>query len=324
MTQIYPRALQKGDKLAIVVPGSPVDREKIERAIRRYEELGFGIKTYGDLYRQHGYLAGEDTTRAEELMAAFADPEVSAVLPARGGTGITRLLERLDYDVIRENPKIFAGFSDNSALHLAIQKMTGLVTFHTPHLQDGLGHPDGMTERTVNAYRRALMAEQYHQSQQGYVVPLSDEAQSSLATLFPGVARGRLVGGNLSLIGALMGTPYDIETEGKILLLEDVDEAPYRIDRMLSQLRLAGKLCKIAGVLLGQFTDCNPPKDKPSLSLDQIFHHYFKGLNVPVIRNFPTGHTRDNVTLPLNAEVELDADRRCLMVLENPVTLSSQ
>ncbi|MCA9230596.1 MAG: LD-carboxypeptidase [Planctomycetales bacterium] len=323
MEPLFPRSLRRGDTIALVVPASPVKRERIELAIQRLEEMGFRIKQYGDLYRKLGYLAGDDVTRAEELMAAFADPEVSAVFPARGGTGITRILDMLDYEVIRQNPKIFAGFSDNTALHLALQSQTGLVTIHSPHPMDGMGAPQGLSDLSARTFWRALLEEEYDSwSGGGYVVPLSNQERELVATVFPGVARGRLVGGNLALIGALMGTPYEIETMGNILLLEDVEERPYRIDRFLSQLKLAGKLEGLAGILLGQFTDCQPVEGKSSLTLDEIFHGYFHDLNIPVVQNFPTGHSRDNATLPLNVQVELDADSRTLRILENPVLVA--
>ena len=138
MDPLYPRALRRGDTIALVVPASPVPREPIERVISRLEAMDFQVKTYGDLYREYGYLAGDDELRASELMQAFADPKVSAVFPARGGTGVTRLLDMLDYELIRQNPKVFVGYSDMTALHSALHNKTGLVTFHGPHPKDGL------------------------------------------------------------------------------------------------------------------------------------------------------------------------------------------
>ncbi len=320
MDPIHPRALRRGDTIALAVPASPIPSEPIERAIDRLETMGFRIKTYGDLYREHGYLAGDDATRAAELMAAFTDPEVTAVFPARGGTGVTRLLDLLDYEVVRQNPKIFAGFSDMTALHSALHNNTGLVTFHSPHPKDGIGVVDGMSDLTARAYWRALLAESYGE-EEGYDVPLTDEERGKLVTMVPGQARGRIVGGNLALLGAVMGTPYEVNTTGNLLLLEDINEQPYRVDRLLSQLKLAGKLDEVSGVVLGQFTDCDAPTGEASLTLDEIFDTYFRDLNVPVLGDFPTGHCRDNATLPLNVEAALDADNRTLRILKNPVTL---
>ncbi len=318
MQPLYPKALQKGDTIALVAPASPVKRRRIELATERLEAMGFHIKLYGDLYRKHGYLAGDDATRAEELMAAFADPEVAAIFPARGGTGVTRLLDLLDYNVIRRHPKIVAGFSDITALHLALQSQTGLVTFHSPHPMDGIGVPDGLSDLSSRTYWRALLADKYSGSY-GYEIPLTEKERESIVTMFPGKATGRIVGGNLALVVALMGTPYEIDTNDNILLLEDINEQPYRIDRCLSQLKLAGKLDTLAGVLLGHFTNCEAPPDDKSLTLDEVFQGYFSELDIPVLQNYPTGHCRDNATLPLNVDIEMDADARSVKVLDNPV-----
>ena len=320
METLYPRALRKGDTIALVSPASPVKREKIEKAIACLESLGYRTKCYGDIYRKYGYLAGDDATRAEEIMAAFTDPEAAAVFPTRGGYGVMRLLDLLDYKVLRQNPKIFAGYRDNTALHLALQTKTGLVTLHSPHPAGSFGAKKGISDLTTRTFWRALEADKYEQ-QNGYEVPLTDSEREKASAMFPGKARGRLVGGNLALVTALMGTPYEANTAGAILLLEDVHEQPYRIDRMLSQLQLAGKLDQLTGILLGQFTKCDPPEDEESFTLDEIFHGYFGKLGIPVLANYPTGHTRDNATLPLNVEVDFDADNGQLTVLENPVVV---
>ncbi len=322
MKPIFPRALESGDTIALIAPASVPDQARVERAVGRLEERGFQVKRFGDIYRRRGYLAGDDGTRAAELMAAFADPEVAAIFPARGGTGVTRLLDQLDYAVIRKHPKILAGFSDITALHLAVQSQTGLVTFHSPHPMDGLGMPDGFTDLSARTFWRTLLAESYAEAGSAPWEVLADDAErEGLSTLCPGAAEGRLVGGNLALVCSVLGTPYEIETAGNILLLEDVGERPYRIDRFLSQLRLAGKLDVLNGVVLGQFTDCTAEPDKPSLTMDEVFADYFSDLGIPVLENFPTGHTPDNATLPLGSLVELDADNRRLTILENPVRL---
>ena len=322
MKSIYPRALKPGDTIALVAPAGPVIRERIELAITRLEERDFRVKVYGDLYRSHGYLAGDDATRVSELMQAFADQEVAAIFPARGGTGVTRILDKLDYEVIRRNPKIFTGFSDITAIHAAIYSQTGLITFHSPNPQDGIGMPDGLSELSARTFWRAILAESYAKPQSScYEIPLTASEKENLITLNPGLAQGRLVGGNLALVSSVLGTPYEIDTSGNILFLEDIGEHPYRIDRFLSQLRLAGKLDVLSGLILGQFTDCDPAPGKPSLSLDDIFDDYFSELDIPQLKNFPSGHTSDNATLPLGVEVELDAGEKTLTLLESPVRL---
>lgn len=320
MKPLIPKALKAGDTLGLVAPAGPLDRPRIERAISALEAQGYSIKTYRDIFQTYGYLAGTDRVRVAELNEAFADPQVSAVIPARGGTGVTRILDEVDYDVIRRNPKIFTGFSDITALHLAIYSQTGLVTFHSPNPMDGLGHEEGFTELTARAYWRTLRAEDYLRAGSApWTVPLTDVEREPIVTFRPGFATGRLSGGNLALICSLMGTPYEIDTEGVILLLEDIGEQPYRIDRFLSQLRLAGKLDQLAGVVLGQFTDCVPAEGTSSLFVDDILQEYFSGLGVPILKNFPTGHTRDNATLPLGVAVELNADEKILTILDDPV-----
>jgi len=328
VSTIKPAALQPGDTIAFVAPAGRLDRERMELARQRLEEMGFRVRVPDDLYRARGYLAGTDEARAAELMAAFADPKVKAIFPGTGNFGTTRMLDRLDYDVIRRNPKIFIGFSDITGLHLAIQKKTGLVTFHSPNPMWGLGSDGNLKPFSAEYFWRALLAERYFAAggqrlPTGYAFTLQVD-MPPMRALAPGVARGRLTGGNLSLICALLGTPYEIETAGCVLFIEDVGERPYRIDRYLSQLRLAGKLDHVSAVLLGQFTDCAPKNDEQSLSLDEVLDDYFAHLGVPVLANFPAGHAANNATLPLGVLVEVDADRPQVRVLEDPVRLSSK
>ena len=318
LTPIAPPALQAGDTIAFVAPAGPLDRERMERATQRLTEMGFDVRVPDDLYRRRGYLAGDDATRARELMAAFADPDVDAVFPGTGGYGAMRILDQLDYDVIRRNPKVLVGFSDITALHLAIQRQTGLVTFHSPVPMWGLGSPDNLTPFSAKYFWRALLRDE--QVDPPYTFDPPDD-HPPLRALSPGTARGRLAGGNLSIIVALLGTPYEIHTDGRILFMEDVGERPYRIDRFLCQLRLAGKFDHVAGVLLGQFSDCEPKEDEESLSLDDVFADYFTNIGVPVLANFPTGHAPYNATLPINGLVEVDADARRVSVLENAVAM---
>lgn len=320
---IYPPALRAGDTIAFVAPAGRLDRARMERARNRLEELGFKVRVPENLYRSRGYLAGDDDVRAAELMAAFEDPEVHAVFPGTGGYGSTRILDLLDYDVVRRNPKVLVGFSDITALHLAIQNQTGLITFHSPNPMWGLGSAGNLHPFSAKYFWRALLLEEDLEpggdaQPAGYSIDLPGDA-SPINVLVPGVGRGRLTGGNLSLIVALIGTPYEIETDGRILLLEDVGERPYRVDRCLCQLRLAGKLDHLAGVILGQFADCKPKESEASLSLEQVFRDYFAHLDVPVITNFPAGHSACNATLPIGALLEVDADARRVTVLENPV-----
>ncbi len=319
MDLIKPKGLRRGDTIGVVVPAGVLDREKTQRALDRVRQRGFQIKTYGDIYRSQGYLAGDDATRANELMAAFADPETTAVWCARGGYGVARVLERIDFELIRRHPKVFVGFSDISILHAAIQQRAGLITFHSPNLQDGFGKSEDMSPANEVALWRATLAEQ-QTVDGGYSIDTTAVAAGDLRTIVNGSASGRLTGGNLAVICGLMGTPFEVETEGRILFLEDVSERVYRIDRYLAQLSLAGKLQSTAGVLLGTFSyEVDEPADSPA-AVTALLYEYCGGLKIPVLAGFPAGHAQYNLTLPMGALAEIDADGRRVRLLENPVT----
>ncbi len=316
---VRPTGLQPGDTIMFVAPARGVDRTAVERARERLEALGFRVVLPDNLDRRRGYLAGSDQERADELMEAFRREDVDAVFPFTGGYGTTRLLDRLDFGQIAAHPKILIGFSDITGLHLAIASKTNLVTFHTPNPDTGLGRPEGMDPFAERFFWRCLRADQ-NQDPSGFVYEVPD-AQQPLLGLRPGIARGRLIGGNLSLVCALMGTPYEIQTQGRVLFLEDVHEAPYRIDRYLSQLRLAGKLESPAAVILGQFTEADPSPNEDSLTVREVLNDYFGTAPYPVVANFPAGHVAANATLPIGVEMEVDVQGEMpqVRVLENPV-----
>lgn len=315
-----PRALEQGDTIGVVAPAGPVNRERIDRAFDRIHQLGFHTKTYGDVYRRTDYLAGDDKTRADELMAAFADLETAAVWCARGGYGVVRMIDQIDFNIIRRNPKVFVGFSDITILHLAIQQRANLITFHGPNLQDGFGKPEDMPPATAAALWRALMADQQSTTAAGYSFDSLNADHSELRSITNGKANGRLTGGNLAVICGLMGTPFEIETTGCILFLEDVSERVYRIDRYLKQLMLAGKLQSAAGILLGTFSyeDDDPPESQTAVAA--LLDEYCGRLKIPVLAGFPAGHAQYNLTLPMGALAEIDADHRQVTLLENPVS----
>jgi muramoyltetrapeptide carboxypeptidase len=320
---VKPKALRRGDAIGVVAPAGPVDRERMERALTRVRERGFRIKTYGDIYRSRGYLAGGDEARAAELMAAFADPETAAVWCARGGYGVVRILDRIDFDVIARYPKVFVGFSDITLLHIAIQQQTGLLTFHAPNLQDGFGKPDEMPAANEAALWRAVLASDEQQqdgsaADHGYTYDFGEVENVDLQPLCLGVATGTLIGGNLAVMCGLVGTPFEVETAGRILFLEDISERAYRVDRYLSQLKLAGKLAMVAGVLLGTFSYEEGEKADKQSDIHAVFKEYLGDLGVPVLAGFPAGHDRYNLALPMGALVKVDADQRCVTVCESP------
>ncbi|MBX3426112.1 MAG: LD-carboxypeptidase [Pirellulales bacterium] len=302
--RLVPPALRSGDTIGVFAPAGVVPRERLERALARISARGFRVKTYGDLFRERGYLAGDDDARAAELNAALADPETTAVMPARGGYGCARLVDRLDYAAVRRRPKLVAGFSDLTAIHAALAAQTGLATLHSPNLVDGWGGEEPPTEWVEESFWQAagLVSGVF-----GELTAPPPQAAAGLATLRSGVAEGPLIGGNAAVFAGLTGSPYMPDFAGAILFLEDVGERPYRLDRMLAQMRLAGLLDKLAGVLLGQFTDCDEAPDNPSLALSEVWDDYFGSLGVPVLAGYPTGHVRDNATLPLGTSVRIDA-----------------
>jgi muramoyltetrapeptide carboxypeptidase len=311
-----PRGLKPGDTIMIVAPAGELNEPRVRGAKQALETLGFKVVLPENLFRARGYLAGTDAERAAELMAAFTDPQVDAVFPGTGGYGTMRMMDLLDYDAIRANPKVFIGFSDITGLHMALAAKANLVTFHSPNPEWGLGSDTGLPEFSAKYFWRNLLAsENRGEAGFSYAAPADDPVRA----MRPGVGRGRLCGGNLSLVSALVGTPYELDTRGKVLFLEDVNEAPYRVDRMLAQMKLAGQLDGLAGVVLGKFRDCDPDEDDQSLRLADVFNDYFADAPYPVIANFPAGHVTRNATLPFGCEAEIDGTAATLTVLENPV-----
>lgn len=313
---VWPKRLSPGDTVMLVAPAGPPKRDEVMRFKERMEQRGYRVKMRDDLFDVEGYLAGSDRRRADELMEAFADPEVDAVLAVRGGYGCMRMLDLVDFEKIKASPKILLGFSDITALHAAMNK-AGVVSFHGPGPASGLGSEKGPTDFTAKYVLRAIEASP--ESPAGpYAIDVPENV-SKVDSFGRGKAKGRLVGGNLSLISALEGTPYAVDTQDAILMIEDVNEAPYRIDRMLQQLKLAGKLDQIKGAVLGKFTEDFVREDKLTddkrFDASGVLRQYFEELGVPVLVNYPIGHHRQNCTVPLGGEVEIDAEAKTLKIL---------
>lgn len=312
---IHPRPLKPGDTVGLITPGTYVsDPDRLVTAERTLRYFGLKPRFGRNVRRRDGYLGGSIDERLSDLHDMFRDPEVKALLCVRGGVGSSQLLDRIDYDLIRRNPKILAGFSDITSLHLAIHKRAGLVTFHGPVAVSGF------TEYTQKCFRRAL----FNSRPMGVLTnpPETNTLRPAnpLRAIVPGRARGPLVGGNLTLVSLLMGTPFEIETRGRILFLEDVGEEPYRIDRLLTQLRLAGKFDGVAGVIWGKCSDCGPRTCQPSFdstfSTGEVVDQILGKLKVPVLSGLVIGHTDDQLTLPLGVMAALDADRGTLTLEE--------
>lgn len=312
---IKPRALAKGDAVGLITPSTFVsDPDRLQTVERTIRYFGLEPKWSRNAGKRAGYVGGSIEERLDDLHAMFADSSVKAVFCVRGGYGSGQLLDRIDYKLIRSNPKIFIGYSDITAMHLAIHKMTGLVTFHGPVPLSAF------TPFTQGWYKKALfesrpLGEMTNPAEGNLLRPAH-----KLRTVRGGKARGPLMGGNLSLIAATMGTPYEIDTRGKILFIEDVDEQPYSIDRMLTNLRLAGKLRVAAGIVWGECADCRPRDFKPSFdgtfSTGEVVDQILGTAGVPVLGGLTIGHTDDQLTLPVGVMAEMDADRGTLTVVE--------
>ncbi|QDU88496.1 putative murein peptide carboxypeptidase [Pirellulimonas nuda] len=314
MTQaaIFPPPLRPGDCIAVVAPASSPQRDALERGIASLTDAGFRVKQYRDLCRPTGYLSGSDAERAAELNQALADPETNAVIAARGGYGLARILDRIDYGALVRSPKIIAGYSDLTALHAAVRLRTGLATFHAPHVVDWQG-PESDGAGSIAHFLAATAGES--ESCVVRVDPNHPDATPALEAC-RGVARGPLVGGNLAVLCGLIGAPYDIDAAGAILFLEDCNEPPYRVDRMLAQLKLSGKLDAAAGFALGYFSNCLAGQGG---SAADVLSDYLTPLGKPVLAGLPVGHALPNLTLPLGALCEIDPDRGRLEVLQRCV-----
>lgn len=299
---IHPIRLQKGDTIGVTAPAGPPDQEKLQRAIAFFNEMGLRVKLGRNIKQTRGFLAGTDEERLSDLHDMIIDPEVKAIIFARGGYGTGRLADCIDYELIRQNPKIIWGYSDITYLHTAIYQQTGLITFHGPMLASDIGKSD------FDQFSAQLFRQLFTPTQLDY-----SEVISPLKVYTAGETVGQLVGGNLSLLVSTLGTPYEVETTGKLLLLEDIGEEPYRIDGMLNQLRLAGKLCGAHGIVLGDFSEVNS-KVNPSLTLDEVFTDYFSDFHGPVMSGFKIGHCFPHFSVPLGVWAKLSTIEKRLRI----------
>jgi muramoyltetrapeptide carboxypeptidase len=308
--------LSPGQTVGLVAPSSaPNEPEDIRFAVEVLESLGFRVRPGAHVFDRQGYLAGTDATRAADLNAMFADDGIDAIWCVRGGYGASRILPMLDYDRMRRSPKALIGFSDITALHMALHTQADLVSFHGPVAWRSF------TPYTLHEWKRVLCetnvpvrlgAPPSFEPREGQV-----DRKNRVMTLVPGRARGRLVGGNLCLMAHLTGTRYAPDLRGAILFLEDVDEPYYRIDRFLTQLWLSGSLDGVTGVVFGKFTRCEPSASfVQNRVLEDILAERCRTLGVPAISGFMVGHVDDQTTLPIGCLAELDADAGTVTLLE--------
>jgi muramoyltetrapeptide carboxypeptidase len=312
MEILKPPRLRKGDLIGIVSPASaPSAREKIDKGVQYLERLGYRVKVGQHVMAQYGYLAGTDEQRAQDLNDMLRDPAVRAVFAVRGGYGTPRLLDLVDYRAVRRNPKIVVGYSDLTALQLALFRKTGLVTFSGPMV--GVEMWDNIDPFTEEHFWRVVTSS-------ARIGSLLNPDGERMIARNKGKASGALIGGNFALLASLLGTPYLPNLRKAILVLEDVDEAPHRVDRMFAQLHHAGITGSIAGLILGKFTDCVPSDpSRPYLTIEQVLEDAVRRITCPVLMNLQYGHIARKLTLPIGVRALVDTRSGGVKVLEGAV-----
>lgn len=296
---IKPAPLQAGDKVALVAPSSPVPCDVLEKSIKSIEFLGLEPVVYDSCRLHYGYLAGADSIRASDINKAFSDSSIRGIFCLRGGYGTMRLLPLLELDMIRANPKVFVGYSDITALHTVFNSICGFMTFHGPMPStDYTLH----SSYTISSLKKNIFAYEPHK--------VFNPCGKHMSVLNAGKASGIITGGNLSLLAGTLGSAYEIDTRYKLLFIEDVSEEPYRIDRNLTALALAGKFNEAAGIIFGIFADCKPAdSSQESLSLSQIIEDIVLPCGKPVISGFHAGHIYPQPTIPMGAVAVLDTSK---------------
>jgi len=305
---IKPKPLKKGDTIGVIGPSSPTPIERIEATIEEIQSLGFKVIMGESCYSAHGYLSGSDELRAKDVNEMFNNKNVDGIWCIRGGYGTPRILDKIDYNMIRLNPKVFIGYSDITALHIAINQKSELVTFHGPMASTELFHK--IDDFTLECLNKNIMDNQA-------LGLINNPKDIEIQTLVAGKCKGKLIGGNLSLVSGTIGTPYEVDTKGKILFLEDIDEEPYKIDRMLTQLKLSGKLDDAEGFIFGDWNNCVAEEPEKSLTLMEIFNELIVPLGKPTIYNLMAGHCKPMITLPFGVNARLDADNKNLFIDES-------
>ena len=298
----YPKKLKKGATVGLVCPSSPIKEERVRQCVDAVEKMGYKVKLADNLTSNvGGFMAGEGKVRGQWINRMFADPEVDAIFCIRGGDGGTRTYEFIDLDIVRANPKIFVGYSDITTMHLLFNQEADLVTFHGPMVSSNM--VDGFDEETKQAFFDAINGDDVYEFRNPAGIPIE--------VMKEGKAAAPVVGGNLSLLSAAMGTPYEMDTRGKILFIEEVDEPVTKIEKWAYQLRNAGKFHECAGILLGQFTNITN-SSMPSFTELECFRDALEGIDVPVMYNIQSGHGEKIITIPFGALCKMDTSDRTL------------
>ncbi|MEI6857971.1 LD-carboxypeptidase [Psychrilyobacter sp.] len=299
------KKLKKGDTIGIVAPANSGSKDKVLSSKKKLENLGYRVKFGKHIFDTWHSFAGTDKNRVSDINNFFKDPEIDAIMCLRGGYGSLRIVEDLDIEMIKKNPKIFIGYSDITTLHSALNQKAGLVTFHGPMATSNFFDIEKIT---VDSFRESVENTQ----------PREIINTVKLRSITGGKACGIVVGGNLTTIMGDMGTPNELDFEGKILFIEEIREPTYKIDRALTQLLNSGKLDQLNGIILGDFNNCLPASEY-DMPLMDLVEDRLKGLGIPIIYNFKSGHCKPMVTLPLGIEIEIDCDRLTIRSLEGAV-----
>jgi len=312
MKFIKPKKILKGDLIGIISPASsPEDLSVIEKGVRYFEKLNYRVKVGKHVGNLKGYLAGTDEERVEDIHSMFTDKYIRAVICVRGGYGAFRLLDKIDYRLIKNNPKIFVGYSEITSLQNAFLRKAGLITFAGPMLSPDIA--SNLSEYTEDIFWRSLTSNKK-------LGRLKFPDVEKLPGINRGGKSGRIIGGNLAVFAGMIGTAYLPEIKNSILMLEDVGELPYKVDRLMNQLRLNNIFKQISGLLLGRFIDCyehNP--EKRTLTLGEIMDDYLRSLNIPIVYTFPHGHVKDKITVPLGINVKINAIKGFVEFTESAV-----
>ncbi|MEN8202457.1 MAG: LD-carboxypeptidase [Bacteroidota bacterium] len=312
--RIFPKRLKKGDLIGLVTPGSPITEEQLVETVSKLERLGFRT-TYNDsVLSEYGYFAGKDRERSDELMEMFTREDVDCIWCVRGGYGSIRILDLLDFDLIRQNPKVFIGYSDITALIASIYEQTGLVTFHGP-----VGISD-FNRFSLKSLEKVLMDPgetlKYPYKREKET---RDNPEFDRYTLTGGTAKGELIGGNISVLDSMIGSRFEPDFENKIVYLEEIEEKTYRVDKMLFHLLSGTNLKRAAGIVMGVMGDCNI-NDEPRLTLKMALDDLLKPLGIPVSYGLSFGHIRRMITIPTGIQASFDADKNSLKLLEPAVS----
>ena len=311
--QIKPKRLKKGDTIGLVTPGGPIVQRQLDETIEKLEGLGFRTYYTKAVLAEYGYLAGTDQQRAADLMHHFANPKVDAILAVRGGYGAIRILDLLDYPLIKQNPKALIGYSDVTALLSAINEQTGLVTFHGP-----------VGISSFNDFSLASLEHVLVHPKRRYKFPYQrekntlDNPEYDLYTIYKGKAKGLLIGGNLSVIVSMIGSKYELDFKDKIVYLEEISEKTYKVDKMIVQLLQATNIKEAAGIAFGIFSKCDRG-DEPRLTLKEAITSLLQPLKIPISYGFPFGHIATKITLPTGVRAKLNATKNTLKLLGKAV-----